>query len=259
MIKGGVTYRIITDHLGSVRLVVDSTSGAVVQRMDYDSFGNVTLDTNPGFQPFGFAGGLYDPDTKLVRFGARDYDAEAGRWTAKDPIGFVSGDTNLYRYVRNNPLNSSDPLGLTLQDLRDAVRFWRQALNNALNELPPVAEVEGKAVYDEESQAILSKIRDELAQNEAILKVFTTEPEAWALRLQFLQAAGAIVGTAQDLLHLASTAGCPGFFDEYLQVVGRRTPLLPLTMNIRLGEAFLNGEIQSAGDFASVWWSTLPF
>jgi RHS repeat-associated protein len=64
--------------------------------MDYDEFGNVINDTNPGFQPFGFAGGLYDQDTKLVRFGARDYDASVGRWTAKDPISFNGGDTNLY-------------------------------------------------------------------------------------------------------------------------------------------------------------------
>ena len=60
MIKNGVTYRIISDHLGSVRLVVDVTTGQVVQRMDYDEFGNVILDTNPGFQPFGFTGGIYD-------------------------------------------------------------------------------------------------------------------------------------------------------------------------------------------------------
>jgi RHS repeat-associated protein len=46
------------------------------------------LDSNPGFQPFGFADGLYDRDTDLVRFGARDYDLETSRWTAKDPIGF---------------------------------------------------------------------------------------------------------------------------------------------------------------------------
>ena len=40
--------------------------------MDYDEFGRVVL-TNPGFQPFGFAGGLYDEHTELTRFGARDY------------------------------------------------------------------------------------------------------------------------------------------------------------------------------------------
>jgi RHS repeat-associated protein len=111
MIRGGVTYGMITDSTGSVRLVVDASTGAVVQRIDYDGFGNVILDTNPGFQPFGFAGGLYDSDTRLVRFGARDYDAQAGRWTAKDPIQFGGLDTNLYAYAFNDPLNLVDPNG----------------------------------------------------------------------------------------------------------------------------------------------------
>jgi uncharacterized protein RhaS with RHS repeats len=47
-----------------------------------------------------------------VRFGARDYDAETGRWTAKDPIGFIGGDTNLYGYVWNDPIQFIDPIGL---------------------------------------------------------------------------------------------------------------------------------------------------
>jgi len=114
MIKGGVTYRIISDHLGSPRLVVDST-GIVIQRMDYDDWGNVTNDTNPGFQPFGFAGGIYDRDTGLVRFGARDYDPETGRWTAKDPIRFQGDGTNLYGYVVNDPVNFRDGNGLWAQ------------------------------------------------------------------------------------------------------------------------------------------------
>ncbi len=112
LVKNGVTYRIVSDHLGSVRMVIDAATGAVAQRMDYDAFGNVVADTNPGFQPFGFAGGLYDRDTGLVRFGARDYDPEIGRWTAKDPIGFAGRDSNLYAYVGGNPITLIDPLGL---------------------------------------------------------------------------------------------------------------------------------------------------
>ncbi len=46
-----------------------------------------------------------------MRFGARDYDAEVGRWTAVDPILFAGGDTNLYGYVLNDPVNWSDPTG----------------------------------------------------------------------------------------------------------------------------------------------------
>jgi RHS repeat-associated protein len=111
MVKGGSSYRIITDHLGSVRLVVDATTGTIAQEMEYDEFGRVLSDSNPGFQPFGFAGGIYDPDTGLVRFGARDYDAETGRWTSKDPVLFGGGDPNLYGYVLDDPINGIDPTG----------------------------------------------------------------------------------------------------------------------------------------------------
>ncbi len=58
LVKEGKTYRLISDHLGSPRWVVDLSNGDVAQKMEYDAFGNVVLDTNPEFQPFGFAGGF---------------------------------------------------------------------------------------------------------------------------------------------------------------------------------------------------------
>ena len=72
MIRDGETYRIVSDHLGSPRIVVNVATGQIAQRIDYDEFGRVIANTNPGFQPFGFAGGIYDEDTGLVRFGADD-------------------------------------------------------------------------------------------------------------------------------------------------------------------------------------------
>ncbi len=65
----------------------------------HDEFGVVTNDTNPGFQPFGFAGGLYDSDTKLVRFGLRDYDAEVEASRGIKPPPF----TNSRRTVALRP------------------------------------------------------------------------------------------------------------------------------------------------------------
>ncbi|WP_437299065.1 RHS repeat-associated core domain-containing protein [Sorangium sp. So ce426] len=125
ILKGAATYRILTDHRNSPRLVVNIATGAIAQRLDYDEFGRLLQDTNPGFQPFGFAGGLYDADTKLVRFGARDYDAEVGRWTAKDPIRFDGGDTNLYGYVLNDPISFTDPNGLGPVGLLDCLLSGR--------------------------------------------------------------------------------------------------------------------------------------
>jgi RHS repeat-associated protein len=112
VIKGSTTYRIFSDERGSVRLVINVADSSIAQRLDYDEFGRVLLDTNPGFQPFGFAGGLYDSDTGLVRFGARDYSAQMGQWMARDPIDFGGGQFSLYAYVGNDPLNTTDPIGL---------------------------------------------------------------------------------------------------------------------------------------------------
>jgi RHS repeat-associated protein len=111
MTKGGATYYLTYDQVGSLRVVVDA-SGNVVKRIDYDSFGDIINDTNPGSQvPFGFAGGLHDRDIGLVRFGFRDYDPDIGRWTAKDAIIFKGGAIDLYGYVANNPINFTDPTG----------------------------------------------------------------------------------------------------------------------------------------------------
>jgi RHS repeat-associated protein len=133
MLRGGKQYRLITDERGSVRLVIDISTGTVAQRMDYDAWGNVTNDTNPGFQPFGFAGGLYDRDTGLVRFGARDYDAAVGRWTGKDPIGFEGGQANIYVYVGNDPINQLDPTGRSAADCALAVGALAVACGGAIS------------------------------------------------------------------------------------------------------------------------------
>lgn len=121
MIRGGNTYRIIKDHLGSPRLVVSTATGAIAQRMDYDEHGYVLIDTNPGFQPFGFAGGGYDRDSGLVRFGARDYEAGSGRWMAKDLILFEGRDTGLYSYAFSNPILYKDSEG------RDNIEYTHSA------------------------------------------------------------------------------------------------------------------------------------
>ena len=93
--------------------------GSVEHREVYDAGGTLIAD-GPAMHPFGFAGGMRDVHHPWVRFGARDYDPIAGRWLSRDPLLFAGGDTNLFRYVNNDPVNTTDPQGLfTWKDGRE--------------------------------------------------------------------------------------------------------------------------------------------
>ena len=108
------TYLVATDQVGTPRVITDTT-GHILKILEYDSFGLPLSDSNPSFPLLiGFAGGLADPDTGLVRFGFRDYDPESGRWTAIDPILFAGGQVNLYAYCGSDPVGLRDPSGMVV-------------------------------------------------------------------------------------------------------------------------------------------------
>ena len=131
MIDGaGGVYRIVTDHLGSVRLVYRVSNGGVVEQMSYGIFG--LPDNGWGRAvPFGFAGGLWDSDLGMLRFGARDMDPYKGRWVTKDRSRF-GGGLNFYQYGSSDPVNYIDADGknpiLLFGGLVAAWAFW--ALNS---------------------------------------------------------------------------------------------------------------------------------
>jgi RHS repeat-associated protein len=105
----GVNYYFTTDHLGSVREMTDS-SGTIRARYDYDPYGRRTKVSGDLDADFGFTGHYYHAASGLHLSTYRAYDAGAGRWLSRDPIGETSS-LNLYNYVTNNPVNSIDPYG----------------------------------------------------------------------------------------------------------------------------------------------------
>ena len=99
-----------TDGLGSVTELTDST-GAVNRALVYDSYGQIVQDTGGIDNPYAFTGREFDAESGLYFYRARYCDPATGRFLSGDPIGFASGDVNLYRYVFNNPVNLRDPDG----------------------------------------------------------------------------------------------------------------------------------------------------
>ncbi|HET6549463.1 MAG TPA: RHS repeat-associated core domain-containing protein [Solirubrobacter sp.] len=110
--RGGARFFVGTDQVGSPR-VVTNASGVVQDVREYDAYGNLVSESAPTFDlPIGYAGGLDDRVTGLVRFGFRDLDTASGRWTARDPALYDGGQVNLYGYVGGDPVSHHDPLGL---------------------------------------------------------------------------------------------------------------------------------------------------
>ena len=109
----------VTDHLGSVRAVVDGISGAVVETNDYYPFGLRWED----------GGSLYDPSnrfryngkeeqayfgTPYSDYGARQYDPVLGRWFSLDPLSEKYYGISPYAFCNNNPINFVDPDGMDI-------------------------------------------------------------------------------------------------------------------------------------------------
>jgi RHS repeat-associated protein len=109
---GNQTHWLLTDHQGSVRQITDS-AGVLLNQIDYDSYGNITSQSNPSVTyRFGYTGREWDGETGQYYYRARYYDQSIGRFLSQDPIGFTAGDANLYRYVFNSPTNFTDPSGM---------------------------------------------------------------------------------------------------------------------------------------------------
>ncbi len=110
MQRGTTTSYYEQDGLGSVTSLT-AANGSVAQSYTYDSFGNTTNSSGSLTNFFRYSGREFDTETGLYYDRARYFDPTTGRFLSEDPIEFAGGDVNLYRYVYNNAVNSTDPTG----------------------------------------------------------------------------------------------------------------------------------------------------
>ncbi len=108
--KGSSTYFYHQDGLGTVTDLTDS-AGVTAKSYAYDAYGNILESPGTLEQPYTYTGREFDSESGLYYYRARSYDSTAGRFLEKDPIG-LSGGINLYTYVKDNPVNLTDPDGL---------------------------------------------------------------------------------------------------------------------------------------------------
>jgi RHS repeat-associated protein len=116
IVTGTKKYVYMPDQLGSVRDVIDATTGTRVAAIDYGPYGTRTRTNGsvmPGYQ---YAGLFYHAKSGLMLATYRAIDGATGRWLNRDPIK-EAGGINLYGYVGEQPTKYIDPQGDILQFL----------------------------------------------------------------------------------------------------------------------------------------------
>jgi RHS repeat-associated protein len=134
----------LSDHLGTSRIVTNS-SGTVQDDSDFYPYGGERVVSSTSGNHYKFTGKERDAESGLDNFGARYDSSQYGRFMTPDPLGGHIEDPqtlNKYAYVRNNPLNLTDPTGLDwylgcdnsdhsgCTQLHDKDKSWVQADKN---------------------------------------------------------------------------------------------------------------------------------
>jgi RHS repeat-associated protein len=119
--SGGTAAWYLQDRLGSVRDMTDN-AGALQNHIGYDGFGKVASESGPSFgDRYKFTGREYNGDVGLYDYRARPYDAMVGSFRVEDQLRFAVSDSNLYRYVGNDPLSAVDASGLSEEEVGEGV------------------------------------------------------------------------------------------------------------------------------------------
>jgi len=106
--SGVITY-LHGDETGSI-IMITSQMGGVISQYSYTPSGE---STSVNATNFAFTGQHFDPELALYYFKTRYYSPKLGRFLQPDPVGYGGGSLNLYDYASNDPLNLSDPVGLS--------------------------------------------------------------------------------------------------------------------------------------------------
>uniref|UniRef100_A0A6Q2X248 Teneurin-3 n=1 Tax=Esox lucius TaxID=8010 RepID=A0A6Q2X248_ESOLU len=192
-ISSGEEFYIACDNTGTP-LAVFSSNGLLLKQVQYTAYGEVYFDSNPDFVlVIGFHGGLYDPLTRLLHFGDRDYDIPAGRWTTPDigtwtRVGKDPAPFNLYMFRNNNPVSKVHEVKEYVTDVNIWLVTFGFHLHNAIPGFPipkfdltqPSLEMKKSQLWDDLPS--ISGVQQEVTRQAKAFLSFERMPEIQLIR-----------------------------------------------------------------------------
>ncbi|XP_077381395.1 teneurin-3 isoform X10 [Festucalex cinctus] len=187
-ISSGEEFYIACDNTGTP-LAVFSNNGLLLKQVQYTAYGEIYFDSNPDFVlVIGFHGGLYDPLTRLLHFGDRDYDIPAGRWTTPDistwtRVGKDPQPFNLYMFQGNNPISKIHQVKEYVTDVNIWLVTFGFHLHNAIPGFPipkfdltqPSLEMKKSQLWDDLPS--ISGVQQEVTRQSRAFLSFERMPE----------------------------------------------------------------------------------
>uniref|UniRef100_A0A8C5A5Z0 Teneurin transmembrane protein 3 n=1 Tax=Gadus morhua TaxID=8049 RepID=A0A8C5A5Z0_GADMO len=187
-ISSGEEFYMACDNTGTP-LAVFSSNGLLLKQVQYTAYGEVYFDSNPDFVlVIGFHGGLYDPLTRLLHFGDRDYDIPAGRWTTPDigtwtRVGKEPQPFNLYMFRNNNPVSKVHQVKEYVTDVNIWLVTFGFHLHNAIPGFPipkfdltqPSLEMKKSQLWDD--LPLISAVQQEVTRKAQAFLSFERMPE----------------------------------------------------------------------------------
>ena len=119
------------DTQGNLAQTINARNGNLLGKSAVNAWGEPIRDSAGNVAGAGYGakfGYIRDGESGFYLCTLRYYDASAGRWLTRDPIGYAGG-SNLYGYAGNNPVNGIDPSGLDwLDNASDFSAGWGDTL-----------------------------------------------------------------------------------------------------------------------------------
>ena len=225
---GGQVYYYLLDEPGHVKGLI-GPSGERMARYEYGAFGMPEVANADVQQPLRYMARELDGTTGLYYVRNRWYDPELMRFVSADPIG-LEGGINLYAYVGNDPVNSTDPYGM--EECQNGSRMVLTQLESGNFEIKSVCRQSsggsttsanfGKrgpvtGPFGLMPEAMGKIVRRAVARSEAAKnadKTCPTPPPGPGPGASSNHLLSVTIGTAQ---HHANNPGTPGWFKSMVQ------------------------------------------
>lgn len=212
----------VTDHLGSVRAVVND-EGEVLERNDYYPFGSRWDDGLLSDNRYRYNGKEAQAflNNPYLDYGARQYDSDGGIWLGKDPLSEKYYPISPYMFCLGNPIRHVDLTGMEPQE-KNQLTVWGLIIEKINNTFSINLDGSSSAAMEQSKQQLEQNIKD-IEQTTDVVNVIAEgasvlNPISSIIKTTLKVASGQKVNTGDIIFSTAEVLPLAGIVEDVSKV-----------------------------------------